>query len=71
MSAKYILTNRKISLIQKEISRLNTIKWAFLIIGTPTVVLFPVAVVVFLVLSSKQKRLNQTATDLELSLGVT
>ena len=68
MSAKYILLDRKIGETQKQIDKMNMAKWILLFASIPTVVLFPVAAIVFMVVGSKQKKLRASIAELELAM---
>ena len=68
MSAKYILMNRKITLAQKEIGKIQVAKWVILFASIPTMVLFPIAVIAFFVMGSKQKHLKRVVADLEVAM---
>jgi len=68
MSAKYILLDRKMGETQKQIDKMQMAKWIILFASLPTVVLFPVAVIVFIAVGSKQKKLRATIAELELAM---
>ena len=68
MSAKYILLDRKIGETQKQIDRMQLAKWVILFASIPTVILFPIAVIAFIVVGSKQKKLRASIAELELAM---
>ena len=69
MSAKYILMDRKMTELQKEIGKLQIVKWVLLFISIPTMVLFPLGVITFFVCGSKQKKLKRAIADLEVAMA--
>ncbi len=69
MSAKYILMDRKMTELQKEIGKLQIVKWVLLFISIPTMVLFPLGVITFFVCGSKQKKLQKVVDGLELDMA--
>ena len=68
MSAKYILLDRKIGETQKQIDKMQLAKWVILFASIPTVVLFPIAVITFFVVGSKQKKMRATIAELEIAI---